>query len=254
LLKQESKGLFEEKVAVVTGGSRGIGRATVKELASCGASVVFSYHENTELAESLENEVKKEGGSILMLKSDVTDRESSFRLVKAAKEAFGKVDLLVNNAGIIRPGSLALMQDQDWQEVIDTNLNGMFYLTRLVVQNFMKQRSGCIVNVSSVNAIRGSAGQTSYSATKGAINAFTRSLAREVASFGIRVNAVAPGYIQTDMLRSSPEKERALFIEEIPLKRFGTAEEVARIVCFLLSDEASYITGQVICIDGGLSV
>ena len=240
------------KTALVSGGSRGIGKTIVLELAKNKVNVAFSYVNSRESAEKLAASVKEMGQEAVAVQSDVRDFESVKNFLRTAKDKYGKIDFLVNNAGIIRPRSLAFMSDADWKDVLETNLYGTFFLTRLIIQYFLKEKTGgSIVNVSSLTGIKAVSGQTNYAASKGAMIAFTKSLAKEVAPYGIRVNAVAPGYIQTDMVKTIPEDKMNELLEDIPMKRIGKPEEVAKAVNFLLSDSASYITGHVLLIDGG---
>jgi len=246
--------VFKDKVAIVTGGTRGIGRAIVLMLAQEGADVAFTYLKSSNEADTLAAEVKKFGMKALGAQTDVRDYDSAKELVEKVKREFGKLDILVNNAGITRDKALMMMTKEDWHDVIDTNLTGMFNVTRNSIITFLKQKSGCIVNVSSVTGVVGMARQTNYAASKSGIIGFTKSLAKECAPYAIRVNAVAPGFIETDMLSGLKEEYRNQVKEHIPLGRFGTAAEVASAVKFLLSDAAEFITGQVLILDGGLSI
>ncbi len=245
---------FKGKVAVVTGGSRGIGRAIALMFAGEGADVAFSYYTRTEAAESLEKEILARGVRCDKACVDVKDFAGVKEWIAGVKERLGGVDILVNNAGIVQDKALMLMSPEDWQAVIDTNLTGMFNVTRACIVTFLKQKSGQIIQVSSVSGVVGLPRQTNYSASKGGVNAFTKSLAKEVAAYGIRVNAVAPGYIETDILSGLSEEQRETFLKNIPLGRLGRPEEVAACVKFLVSKAAQYITGQVIQMDGGLAI
>lgn len=240
------------KTAVVTGGSRGIGRAVVAELVSHGVSVVFSYLESEEAATSL---CESLGGAerVRAVQADGRRTDSARKLLDTALDAFGDVHFLVNNAGIVRPITAAFMSDEHWHEVLETNLTGTFYLSRLFVQHWLKAKQpGVVLNMSSVAGMRGTPGQVNYSASKGGLNALTGSLAREVGPRGIRVLALAPGWIHTEPVDSMPEARKEESLREIPAGRIGEPEEVAGVVSFLLSDKASYITGAVIRVDGGL--
>lgn len=244
--------MLKDKVAIVTGGSRGIGRAIVLKLASQGAHVAFNYHSNEAMAKSLEEECKRMNVRCQGSGVDIRNFELTKEWINSVKENFGRLDILVNNAGIVRDKALMLMTPDDWHEVIATNLDGMFYASKSCIVTFMKQRCGDIVNISSVSGVIGLQRQVNYSASKGAMNSFTKALAKEVAGFGIRVNAVAPGYVATEMLAHLKEEYKLKVIETIPLKRLGRPEDIADAVIFLLSDGAKYITGQIIQVDGGL--
>lgn len=246
--------LLKDKVAIVTGGTRGIGRSIVIALAREGADSLFTYVKNKEIAESLVSEVSKIGRKAISIQMDVRDFEGSKTIIEKVKEEFGKVDILVNNAGITRDRSLMMMSNEDWTDVIDTDLTGVFNVTHACIITFLKQKSGTIVNISSLGGIHPLPGQSNYAAAKAGIIGFTKSLAKEVARYSIRVNAVAPGFIETDMVGHLGEKARGMLLESIPLGRLGTADEVAKVVVFLVSDRAQYITGQVIQIDGGLGI
>jgi 3-oxoacyl-[acyl-carrier protein] reductase len=233
------------KTALVTGGSRGIGAAIVRELAGAGATVVVGYRSGADEAKALAAEVGARA-----LQADVSSSEEAARLVEDA----GDVDVLVNNAGLTRDGLLARMSDDDWREVIETNLSSVFYTCRAVTRPMMKKRAGSIVNVSSIVGLHGNWGQTNYAASKAGIIGFTKSLARELGSRGVRANVVAPGYVQTRLTEVLPDKAKELMLENTPLGRFGDPLDVARAVRFLCSDEASFITGEVLLVDGGLGM
>ena len=245
---------LKNKVAIVTGGSRGIGRGIVLMLAEEGCHVAFSYHKSKEAAAAVENEAKKlvvkcQGSAV-----DVRDFNAVKRWIDKVKEDFGQIDILINNAGIIVDKALMLMSEEDWDQVIETNLNGMFHAARACIVTFLKQKSGNIINISSVSGLIGLPRQTNYSAAKGGMNAFTKALAKEVAAYGVRVNAVAPGFIETDILSEFNEAQREQITNTIPLGRIGQVEDVANCVKFLLSDRAAYMTGQIIQVDGGLAI
>jgi 3-oxoacyl-[acyl-carrier protein] reductase len=233
------------KQALVTGGSRGIGAAIARELAAAGATVVVGYRSGKEEAESLAGEI---GGKAMQ--ADVAVAEEAKRLVEEA----GDVDVLVNNAGMTRDGVLARMTDEDWRTVLETNLSATFYTCRAVTRGMMKRRAGAIVNLSSIVGIHGNWGQTNYAASKGGIIAFTKSLAQELGSRGVRANVVAPGYIKTRLTDAIPEEAQRKMLDLTPLGRFGDPEDVARAVRFLCSDDASFITGEVLVIGGGLGM
>lgn len=245
---------LRNKIALVTGGDRGIGKAIVLEFAKEGATVAFIYKENFQLANNLVKELKNKKRKAMALKADVSNFDKTVKVVNSIKNMFGRIDIVVNNAGIIRDKILVNMSRQDWDIVINTNLTGVFNITRAVIFDLIKQRKGSIINISSVAAFKPLRGQSSYVASKAGILGFTRAIALEVAGFGITVNAVAPGYIETDMLNDIPYNIKKDLLKFIPVGRIGKAEEVARLVSFLASEENKYITGQVITIDGGLSL
>ena len=241
------------KVAIVTGGSRGIGRAIVLELAARGASVVFSYAGNAAAAEETRAAAEALGVAARAIQADVASADAAATRVDAAKE-LGGVDILVNNAGITRDKLAARMSAEDFEAVIATNLTGAFYMAKAVLRPMMRARSGAIVNMSSVVGIHGNAGQVNYAASKAGLIGLTKSLAREVAGAGIRVNAVAPGFIATDMTDAMPEAAREATLAQIPARALGEPEDVAHAVAFLVSDDAHYITGQVLGVDGGMGM
>ena len=241
------------KTAIVTGGSRGIGRAICIELARRGANVVFSYAGNAAAADETVKLVEAEGVAARSVKGDVTSADSAKELVEAARE-LGGVDILVNNAGITRDKLTARMSEEDFDAVIATNLKGAFLMTKAVLRPMMRAKSGSIVNMASVVGIMGNAGQANYAASKAGLIGMTKAVAREVAAAGIRVNAVAPGYIETDMTAAMPEAAQQAMCSMIPAARAGKPEDVARAVAFLVSDDAAYITGQVLAVDGGMAM
>ena len=244
--------VLKDKVAVVTGGTRGIGKAIVLALARSGAKVVCTYVKSDEAAAGLVDEIRGFRGTIEALKADSRNIDEMKRVVGRAVDMFGRLDIVVNNAGVVKDKALMMMEPQDWQEVIDTNLTGCFNMARSCIVTMMKQKSGAIVNISSVAGLTGTPRQVNYSSAKAGIIGLTRSLAKEVAAYNIRVNAVAPGYVETDMTRDLKRKED--LCARIPLCRFGKPEEVAKAVLFLVSDRAGYITGQVLTVDGGLVI
>jgi len=245
---QELKG----KIGIVTGASRGIGRAIAMRLVREGAKIAFTYSQKDELARSLLDEMEEAGSEGLSFKGDVRDFDTCRAFVENVKEFFGGLDFLVNNAGITRDKAFMMMEPADWKRVIDTNLTGNFNMARSVIVTFLKQKSGNIVNISSISGICGISRQTNYSASKAGIIGLTKALAKEVASYGIRVNCVAPGYITTDMTAQLKDELKEKFAKTVPQGRFGTPEEVAGVVEFFLSDRSNYMTGQVLKVDGGL--
>lgn len=245
---------FEGRAAIVTGGSRGIGRAIVKELAARGANVAFSFTKNKELADELVAELESTGRRALSFQADVTDAAGAEQMVRSVKSELGSVDYLVNNAGITRDKLIMMMSEDDWDAVLNTNLKGVFNVTKPAVSVMVRQRRGAILNIASISGVVGMAGQTNYSASKAGLIGFTKALAKEVGRRSITVNALALGLIETDMTVGLADEYKQKMIEQIPLGRYGTVEEVARIAVFLLSDDARYITGQVIQADGGLAM
>lgn len=240
------------KTAIVTGGSRGIGRAVALALAEAGASVAIIYAGNTKAAEETKQAVEEKGVQAMAIQCDVSDEKAVADMVKAVKKEWGRVDILVNNAGITRDGLLMIMKEEDWQAVLNTNLNGAFHCTKAVSRLMMKQRSGSIINITSVVGETGNAGQANYAAAKAGLIGFTKSVAKELASRNIRCNAVAPGCITTDMTAVLGEEAVDAMVKTIPMGRVAQPEEVAKAVLFLASDDASYITGQTLNVDGGM--
>ncbi len=239
------------RVAIVTGGSRGIGLASARLLAEDGASVVVSGRDAGRL-EAATRELEAVGAAVLAVTSDAAKREDVDRLVDAARERFGRIDVLVNNAGVTRDQLLVRMKDDDWDQVLDTNLRGLFFMTRAVGKVMMRQRGGRIINISSAAGAMGNAGQVNYSAAKAGVLGLTKAAARELAHWNILVNAVAPGLIETDMTASLAAEAREALLQQVPLRRIGAAREVAEVVRFLAGDGAAYITGQTIHVNGGL--
>jgi len=240
---------FQDRVAIVTGGSRGIGRAIVQALAREGAKVAFTYAQNKAMADEIAN-----GDTIIGFQTNATDFAQAKELVKQVKERWGAVDILVNNAGITRDKLAAMMSEKDWDDVIDTNLKGAFNVTKPTVGVMIRQRRGVILNLTSISGIVGMPGQVNYSASKAGVIGFTKALAKELAKAQIRVNALAPGFVETDMTAVLNAEYKAKALEQVPLGRFAKAEDVAEVALFLLSDKASYITGQVLQVDGGLAM
>ena len=245
---------FSGKTAVVTGGSRGIGRAVCLELAKGGANVVLCYAGNESAASETVSACEALGAKALAVKCDVSDGAQVKNLMDEAVKAFGRIDILVNNAGITRDGLLMMMKEEDFDAVISSNLRGTFLCMKAVSRLMMKQRCGRIVNLSSVVGLRGNAGQVNYAASKAGVIGMTKSLAKELASRGVTVNAVAPGFIDTDMTAAMTEAAKTATLAAIPMQRLGKPEDVAKAVAFLASDGAAYITGQVLAVDGGMAM
>ena len=240
------------KVAFVTGASRGIGRAIALRLAADGAKVALNFSSNVSKAEEVKAQIEAAGGEAMLVQGDVAKFEVVAELIKSVVNTWGRLDILINNAGITRDNLLIKMTEDDFDRVISTNLKGVFNCTKAVTKLMMKQRGGRIVNMSSVVGLKGNISQANYAAAKAGIIGFTKSAARELASRGVTVNAVAPGFIDTDMTAALSEKVKEVMMQEIPAGRMGTPEDVANAVAFLVSDEAAYITGQVLSVDGGM--
>lgn len=243
---------LSERVAVVTGASRGIGREIALELARRGAALVVNYNRSAGAAEDVVSAIKDEGGEAVAVQADVSDFEQAQQLIKSALDAYDKIDILVNNAGTTRDMLLMMMPEQDWDDVVRINLKSAYNCSKAALRPMMRKRYGRIINMTSAAGIAGNPGQTNYSASKAGLIGLTKSLAREIGARSITVNAVAPGFVPTDLTESVPENIREASIQQIPLGRWGTAEEVAYAVAFLASDEASYITGHVLSVDGGM--
>ena len=240
------------KTALVTGASRGIGAAIAKKLAARGFMVIINYGHSSAAAEEVKNQIEQAGGQAVLMQGDVSSGDDVDRMFKDIKKTWGRLDVLVNNAGINRDTLLVRMKEDQWDAVLSTDLKSVFFTTKAAASLMMRQRSGSIINIASVVGITGNSGQANYAAAKAGVIGFTKSAAKELAARGIRVNAIAPGFIETDMTDAIPEKIREGMLETIPLRRGGKAEDVANAVAFLASDDAGYITGQVLKVDGGM--
>lgn len=245
---------FKGRTVIVTGGSRGIGKACCLEFAKNGANVIFTYQKNENEASKVEKEALQLKIKIKSVQADVKNYEQCRKVVETAIEETGRMDILINNAGIVKDKALMMMSVEDWREVIDTNLGGVFNMSRAVITTFLKQKSGCIINMSSISGLVGTARQTNYSASKAGIIGFSKALAKEVSSYNIRVNVVCPGYIETDMVNGLKDIFKENVKKTIPVKEFGSPEDIAKTCAFLASDSAKYIVGDVIKIDGGLAI
>ena len=246
--------MLKGKIAVVTGGSRGIGRAVCEKLASLGADIAFSYAGNAAAAEETAEACRALGVRVFSMQADVGKSEAVTAFFDAVMKEYGRVDILVNNAGITRDNLAMRMKEEEFDQVIETNLKGTFLCMKAVTRPMMKQRSGRIINLTSVVALRGNPGQVNYCASKAGVIGMTKSMAREVASRGITVNAIAPGFIETDMTAKLPEDIKTSMAAGIPMAHMGRPEDVANAVAFFASDEAAYVTGQVLCVDGGMAM
>ncbi|MCA9888476.1 MAG: 3-oxoacyl-[acyl-carrier-protein] reductase [Anaerolineae bacterium] len=245
-------GQFEGKIAIVTGGSRGIGRAIALELGKHGATVVVNYNQSADAAEAVIAEIKAAGGDGMPFQCDVSDADQVTEMFKQVTKTYGQLDILVNNAGVTRDNVIMMLKPDDFDKVIDTNLRSAWLCSKAASRTMMKQRSGRIINISSVVGIAGNGGQTNYAASKAGLIGLTKALAKEIAPRGVTVNAVAPGFIGTDMTSELSDEIKETAISHIPLGRMGLPEDVAKAVAFLASDDAAYITGQVLVVDGGM--
>ena len=245
---------LQGKCALVTGGSRGIGRAVCLELARQGARVAVNYAGNAAAAEETVQAWAALGAEAFAIQADVADAAATEAMVKEVLSRFGRLDILVNNAGVTRDGLMPMMKEADWDAVLDTNLKGAFHCMKAVYRPMMKQKYGRIVNLSSIVGLRGNAGQANYAASKAGLIGLTKSMAKELAARNVTVNAVAPGFIDTDMTAALPEKAREAMLTTIPMGRLGQAEDVAKAVAFFAGDDSAYVTGQVLCVDGGMAV
>ena len=245
-------GELEGKVSLVTGASRGLGRSIALKLSTLGAQVAVNYRASDEAAASLAREIEAGGGEAMLVKADVADAGAVKAMTREIARKWGKIDILVNNAGIVKDNLLPRMPDEAWDEVLNTNLRGAYLCTKFALRYMMDQFWGRIINIASLAGLVGNVGQTNYSAAKGGLIAFTRSVAREVGSRNITANAIAPGFITTEMTDELPQEVKDAILSRIPLKRYGTPNDVAELVAFLASERAGYITAQVICIDGGV--
>jgi len=244
--------LLENQVAIVTGGTRGIGRAISLVFAQEGAEVIANFSKDISLAEDLMDKAKSRGLKIRLFKADVTQFDQVKEMVEETFAQYGRIDILVNNVGLIRDNFLMLMSDEDWDSLIKTNLTSLFHCCKAVIRKMIPERKGKIINISSISGILGTAGQTNYAATKGGVISFTKSLARELGPFNIHVNAVAPGLIESEVVSKMPKDKVETIIKSSSLGRIGKPEEVAKVVLFLASDDSNYITGQTIVVDGGI--